>query len=75
MINWKWIKEYSNEKTETENDYFDKELGKAILLLKEEINKIKSIKEIHISDFEYWLWKNENKTVNKLFQQYLDSEV
>lgn len=27
------------------------------------------------SDFEYWLWRNENKTTNKSFQKYLNSEV
>lgn len=23
------------------------------------------------TDFEYWLWKNKNKLMNKLFQKYL----
>lgn len=35
-IDWKWIKRYS-EKEENGNKYFDKELGKAVLYLKEKL--------------------------------------
>jgi len=34
-IDWEWIEKYSNE--ESEDNYFDKELGKAVLYLKKKL--------------------------------------